>query len=474
MLTPIARDAISFSTASLLFLVIYGVSAFVVPRLVSVETYGVFKLFLLYGGYVGILHFGSLDGALVRWAKEPSTLVRREFPAVLMTAVVSSGAAVALASAVWIFVAPARGLWIVAVALVLYTLATNAITTVQFSMQAERRFRELSALSVLQPALFLAVLLISNATGRVTEQRLLGAYITSTVLTLTVYFVKTRGNVDWRSPSVSDAARLSRVHYRSGVFILLSNLGLNLVLGLDRLFLSTRFSLRDFAIYSFAASIFYGVCLMIQAVSKVVFPYVSQQTYSPEQRSSLLRAQRAVLAVWAVGLTAYFPADWLIREFLPAYVGAIPVLRIVLLGIGAVAVTQIVHSNYFRAFGQERRMFVGTCVGVSSFGLSLWLASSFHSLLAIACAAVTAHTIWWAANESLLWAGTDRTVGSTLRDFATMLSVAALFLYCSERPTVFRAALYLASATLGTTLVLGPRTILTVVERYVFAGEANS
>jgi hypothetical protein len=55
-----------------------------------------------------------------------------------------------------------------------------------------------------------------------------------------------------------------------------------------------------------------------------------------------------------------------------------------------------------------------------------------------------------------------------------MVAVAALFLYCSELPTISRAALYLAASVLGITFVLGPRSILAVVERYVFAGEANS
>jgi O-antigen/teichoic acid export membrane protein len=473
ILTPIARDAVSYGTASLLFLAINAVSAFILPRIVSVDTYGVFKLFLLYGGYVGVLHFGSLDGALVRWAKEPDAL-RREFSAVLVSAVATCTLAVSVAFSVWMLRGAMSGYWIVAVALVVFAIAANATTAVQFAMQAARRFHSLSALSILQPGIFLAGILILKARGAITAKELLALYIGSALLALAVYLLQIRSRVEWQWPSFTAAERLSAIHFRSGIFILLSNLGLNLVLGLDRIFLSTRFSLRDFAVYSFAASVFYSICLMIQAISKVVFPYVSQQTSSLEQRTSFVRAQRAVLAVWTIGLTAYFPAEWLVRELLPTYVGAIPVFRIALLGLGAAAIVQIVHCNYFRAYAGERRMLAGTCVGLCTFAIALWIAASFHSLPAIAWAAVSAHTVWWAVNESLLWRDTDRTVASSLRDFATMVAVAASFLYCSELPTISRAALYLAASVLGITFVLGPRSILAVVERYVFAGEANS
>jgi O-antigen/teichoic acid export membrane protein len=469
-----ARDAVSYGTASLLFLAINAVCAFLVPRIVSVESYGIFKLFLLYGGYVGVLHFGSLDGALVRWAKEPEALVRREFPAVLVTALAICSLSVFVAFSVWILRGPAVGLWTIAPALVIFAIVSNAITAVQFAMQAERRFRSLSALSLLQPGIFLAGILILKMQGPIVASELLALYVTSVMLALIAYLVRMRGQVEWRWPSFAFAERLSSVHIRSGIFILLSNLGLNLVLGLDRIFLSTHTSLRDFAIYSFAASIFYSLCLMIQAISKVVFPYVSQRTSTLEQRSSFLCAQRAVLAVWIIGLTAFFPAAWLVRELLPAYVGAIPVLRIALLGLGAAAIVQIVHCNYFRAYSGERKMLAGTCVGLLAFAVALWIAASFHSLLAIAWAAVTAHIAWWAANESLLWRNTDRTVGSSARDFVTMIAAAALFLYLSEQPTLAETALYLTISVAGLAFVLGPRTILTVVERYVFAGEANS
>src|SRR5258708_37062470 len=51
---------------------------FLVPRLMSVEDFGYWRLFLLYAGYAGFLHLGFTDGALLRWAGRPLGAFRHE------------------------------------------------------------------------------------------------------------------------------------------------------------------------------------------------------------------------------------------------------------------------------------------------------------------------------------------------------------------------------------------------------------
>jgi hypothetical protein len=51
---------------------------FLIPRLVSVEDFGYWRLFPLYAGYVGFLHFGFADGALLCWAGRPLETFRHE------------------------------------------------------------------------------------------------------------------------------------------------------------------------------------------------------------------------------------------------------------------------------------------------------------------------------------------------------------------------------------------------------------
>ena len=67
-LSSVAADIAKMGSGTLLAALFNVALVFVVPRLISVEDYGYWKLFGLYAGYVGFLHFGYADGALVRWA----------------------------------------------------------------------------------------------------------------------------------------------------------------------------------------------------------------------------------------------------------------------------------------------------------------------------------------------------------------------------------------------------------------------
>src|SRR5258708_39929756 len=51
---------------------------FLIPRLVSVEDFGYWRLFMLYAGYVGLLQVGFLGGVFLRGGGRPLSLLRPE------------------------------------------------------------------------------------------------------------------------------------------------------------------------------------------------------------------------------------------------------------------------------------------------------------------------------------------------------------------------------------------------------------
>jgi hypothetical protein len=80
-LRQFTRHASLFTLSNLASLAANGALAFVLPRILSMESYGYYRLFLLYGGFAGLLHLGFLDGVLIRWAENPSTLESELKPA---------------------------------------------------------------------------------------------------------------------------------------------------------------------------------------------------------------------------------------------------------------------------------------------------------------------------------------------------------------------------------------------------------
>jgi len=77
-LSALARDVAVMSGGTAAAAVFNTLLVFLIPRLVSVEDFGYWRLFLLYAGYVGFLHFGFADGALLCWAGRPLETFRHE------------------------------------------------------------------------------------------------------------------------------------------------------------------------------------------------------------------------------------------------------------------------------------------------------------------------------------------------------------------------------------------------------------
>src|SRR5579864_4854741 len=76
--SAIVADIATLGAGTLLAGVFNVGLVFVVPKLLSVEDYGYWRMFALYAGYAGFLHLGFADGALLRWAGRPMEEFRDE------------------------------------------------------------------------------------------------------------------------------------------------------------------------------------------------------------------------------------------------------------------------------------------------------------------------------------------------------------------------------------------------------------
>src|SRR5581483_9894135 len=132
---------------------------FVVPKLISVRDFGYWRLFALYAGYVGFLHFGFADGALLRWAGRPFADIHHEIRPALKYLfwqhVAVLGPVCVLA--VVLFPGPLR---FIAIALSIYSIIFNLVTVLQFALQGAKVFRAVAVSTVLAPAFFLGAVLL--------------------------------------------------------------------------------------------------------------------------------------------------------------------------------------------------------------------------------------------------------------------------------------------------------------------------
>jgi len=438
-----ARHASVFTAANLTCLAMNGIIAFLLPRLLSMEAYGYYRLFLLYGSFAGVVHLGFLDGLLMRWAENPGERLPAELaPAFRFLGIEHALVLFPVAFGVIMF-SSLPHTTILVLAITAYAWLWNWLFLGQCALQALKSFSPLSLVVVAPPALLLIGALYLSRIGLLTLGSILAAYILANTIAAVGQWMYLRRRFQEHPPRRT--LEVGWLHIRLGWSVLGANLVAMLVVSLDRIVVSARFSIREFALYSFAANALGLTYSAILSVATVIFPYLSEGL-SPK---GLVRAyhtgEAAVLLLWALGITSYFPLAWMVGAWIPNYVESLPLIRVLLLTTGLAAGIHIVHSPYFRIARQQRSFLIGALIGL--MGASVFLALAVHGrrLTYFTWAMAGAALAWWMSNEILLARMFVQSQLAVVRRLCLMALCAIVFLLCTSLGGLMRGAILYAA-----------------------------
>ena len=430
-----ARHAIIHTLANLGTLACSGALAFVLPRFLTVDDYGYYRLFLLYGGFAGVLHLGFLDGLLIRWAARPWSRLKNELATSLaflwieelvMLGLVIVGAAVLTN----------RTLLLLTLAIGLYSVLWNWSALGQYAIQALKLFEYVSFFTILAPLLTLLSALALYPLGQLTLRNLILTCLLSQFISAGILWMFVRRRVLDSHFHLGAFWPLGRYHVRLGWSVVCANLLAMVALSLDRLVLSRGFSIRDFAIYSFAANALALTYNMILSVARVLFPYLSEGISAEARVRAYAAGEIAVLLIWAGGLASFFPIAWLIPRWLPNYIPSIALVRILMLATGLTASIHILHSTYFRVMRKQNRFLVGAFVGAVSAALLIAIGARTGQLSHFAWAMVGSALAWWLVNEFLLRDLLQHNAARIFKALGLSAACAAVFLFCANLPNL--------------------------------------
>jgi O-antigen/teichoic acid export membrane protein len=426
-----ARHLLVFSAANLVALACNGVLTFLLPRWLSMESYGYYRLFILYGSFTGMLHLGLLDGALIRWAAYSRRRLRAEMRRSLIFLLLQHGVLLTPAILVLVLWFRHQPWFTLAAAVALYALVWNAVVLGQFALQSEKSFGLLSVVTVLNPALLLGAVAALNYWRRLTLNALLGSYVGAWLVAGIALWIILLEKYPGQGISAEHIWHTGAHNIRAGWSVLLAGFLTNLALSLDRFAVSWSFSIRDFAIYSLAATALAIVNTIILSVSRVVFPYLSDGPGVALQIRAYGWGEATLMGLWALSLTGYFPLRVLIERLLPAYHPSLPILRLLMLATGLTAAIYILHANYFRSSLRLGAFLFGASVGLAAATLFLAIARRSHNLPNMSWAMLAAIALWWTVDESLLLRQVARTRFDIARTLAFSMICGGLFLLCA-------------------------------------------
>jgi O-antigen/teichoic acid export membrane protein len=410
--SALARDVATMSGGTALAALFNTLLVFLIPRLVSVEDFGYWRLFLLYAGYAGLLHIGFADGALLRWAGRPLEEFRHEVAPAMKFLIRQQLAVIVPASVIVAVVLPSPMNWI-GVAILVFAVILNVATVLQYGLQGARLFKPVAIATATPGGALLALTFLWHLRGTPSFRELIVFYCIAWAGVVVYLWTRVR---PLRGADAPDSAwSLGKTCILLGWPIVLANGGLGVVQSADRVVVSSALPIYDFAQYSLASSMMFVPVAAIAAVYRVFFSHVAAVEHEGRARV-YARASRFLLLAWSLLLPYFFVLDVFVRHFLPKYVEALPAAGILLLGVIFLAGIQILHMSFAYLYGKQRQFLLLTASALLvSFAVALVLAIGLRSLVAVAIGQIGVLALWWLANEWTLRNTTDQRWTDRLR-----------------------------------------------------------
>ena len=163
------------------------VMSFILPKFISVEAFGYWHLFLLYAGYVGILHFGYGDGIYLRIGGQYFDKIERDYwyPQIQIVTLFQfvMGMLVALFAYIFIKDDPTRQ-WIFYF-LAIYVVIDNIYKLLSFVLMATDKMAYYSKTVIIDKVLmFISIVLILLCIKNINVLVIVGAYVLSHLVVL--------------------------------------------------------------------------------------------------------------------------------------------------------------------------------------------------------------------------------------------------------------------------------------------------
>lgn len=420
-----------YSAANTILILTGILQTFVFPKFLSIEDFGYWRLFILYVGYTGILHFGFVDGIFIRWLNKGNVNADNEISKSI-TLLFFQQLIITITLATFLVIIGLDTKYTQILLFVLfYSIAGNITSLIFAFLQVRRHFRELSLLTILQQLGTIVCIVIIFSFNYIDYlSMILGQLIACMlVLILSLFFIK-----KYLVDSLLDFSTM-RIYWckgtKTGFFVLLGNFVSLMYFSADRFLVSIIFSVQEFAYYSFAASVLSMVYLGISTVSKVVLPYIS--ILGDELKQKVFNwTLDFIIILWGIGLGLYFFVEAFVIYYLPYYIPSLIILKVLLCFSVFGGVINLLHNNYFKVHAMIKEYF--TLSAISLLGLFIFFLIARltgNTILHVATASGVGLVIWFMVSERKLSIITGRKMITLIYKIIFIMLIGISFLIAS-------------------------------------------
>lgn len=330
---------------------------FVVPKFIPEIEYSYWQTYVLYASYVGILHFGLLDGLVLRYSKYnyeelDKPRVRSQFQLMVLTTSFIGAATTLIAMPF------SQGAARIIVPLVCVGMVTkNVLTYTFYTYQITNRINQYALLVIAQRIMYACIVAVLLLLRVQAFYWYCIADLCSDVIGFVISIFHNKGLYFRRGLPVPEVMREAGQNISCGAMLLVANFSSNFLVGGAKMMIQWHWDVLIFGKVSFAFSVSNLFLTFVSAISVVLFP--SLKRMREEELPDLYgRIRQLISPLLFFVMLFYFPLCKILVIWLPKYEPSLVFLGILLPIIIFSSKVSLLTNNYLKAYRKEKHMLV--------------------------------------------------------------------------------------------------------------------
>jgi O-antigen/teichoic acid export membrane protein len=381
--------------ANILTFVMGIVTGFLIPKFLGIEDYAYIKIFSFYLGYVGILHFGFLDGIYIKFGSYdyeqlPKEKFRGYFRFLFLFQVIE---AIILSVVVYLFVKDVNRSSVL-YSVIINIIIVNITTTCAYIHQFTKRFKLFSINTVLAKFIYVLGCLVFFALHIYSFNEYIILQTVVNVVILLIYVWYNKEIIIGSSESVKENFGEYFSLIKNGLFVMLGNLMTIIILGIDRFFVDRFFTIKDFAMYSFAYTLVSLFYILLNSLTMVLYPYLTrakEDTY----KTVYEKIRMSISILMGTTLAGYFFIKIVVIKFVPQYVESFNIIIFLIPTLIFSAHISILIANFYKVLNKTKdytkNNIVALFLGIIANFIGYFI---YKDVVSISIATLIAFIIW--------------------------------------------------------------------------------
>jgi O-antigen/teichoic acid export membrane protein len=317
-----ARIIKNFSYAissNLISLVISTLIVLVVPKILGLEEYGYWQLYLFYSSYVGFLHFGWSDGIYLRYGGEDySNLDKKVFTSQFYLMFVFQSFIALMIVILSIFLLNNSDRMFIFAMVALNTIVVNVLSILLLTLQATNRIKAYAQINIISRVSYVSFIILLLLMGSRDYKLMIIADIVGKSLSLITAVYLCREIIGFRLITLKEGVKESLENIGVGINLMFANIASMLIIGVVRLGIEYGWDVTTFGKVSLTLSVSNMLMIFINATGIVIFPLLKK--IHEKSLSNIYMVTRDILMIILFSiLLLYFPMIYVLSKWLPNF-----------------------------------------------------------------------------------------------------------------------------------------------------------